>query len=64
MRKKENEFQKEKKELINENARLKREAGDSVKTTTRAHTANTGFTRRVIASRQLNSRDKTATLDI
>ena len=35
MRKKENEFQKEKKELINENARLKREAGDSVKTTTR-----------------------------
>lgn len=64
MRKKENEYQKEKKELISENARLKREIDESAKTTTRTRTANTGQTRRFIASRELFSRDKTTTIDI
>lgn len=51
MRKKENEFIKERKELSNENARLKRELNDTIKTTSRSQTTYTGFTRRVAASR-------------
>jgi regulator of replication initiation timing len=64
MRKKENEYQKEKRELTNENARLRRELSESAKPTTRTQTANTGHTKRFMVSREIFSREKNATLDV
>jgi chromosome segregation ATPase len=61
MRKKENDFSKERRDLNNENARLKRELNETMRTTTRSQTA-TGFTRRIVASRE--SREKSLMLDI
>ena len=64
----EREFKKEKSELMVANDRLKREAHESRKmsrrNSTRAQTANTGLTRRMTASRDAISRDRSNLLDL
>ena len=59
---------KEKSELVIANDRLKREVNDSRKmsrrNSTRAQTANTGLTRRMTASRDAISRDKSNLLEV
>lgn len=54
--------------MATEYEKLKRELNDTYKSSnrnsTRAHTAKTGLTKRVIASRDVFSREKSSLLDI
>lgn len=61
MRKKENDFSRERRDLHNENARLKRELHESMRTTTIRSQTATGFTRRVVSR---ESRERSLMLDI